>query len=571
VETGNFGIGESVFLKEFMMKTVDYFGTEKMSLSGFCKFCKNNVPLIISVTIGLFFSYGIKLVCYSIGIDTEFFLADKPSSLKWNVQIGRFGLSLLQRLWYIHEFNPVSAFFITFCFIWLFTISWSYCVAVFGKNTGRNNKLIPFALLFMTMPVWAEQFYFVFQSAETACMIFLCPYVIYLLYQGFLHNEKGKVICAFILLVLMISVYQAIILLFCAGVFACFVLLQEHSDYEPQVYRLLCLKLFITLISALAAYFLLDKLFVTVIFNTEKSEYLDNMNLWGKEPIIKNILRILLYGYILTIGHIPIVQSVTEPIMAQFARTGMEGVRVLSRQSKIIGNVLLLPVTLCFIIQISKMVQGKIVTGRRILYILAGIGIPFSIMLLPIILGNIPPVRSIYALPFVSAFMIFYLITKYKRPIASVIAGIALLVSIYQAQTTTQLFYSDYLRYQADVRLAFELDRSIIQIQDDTKKLPIAFVGKYQIDFKTNFLPGQVLGHSCFGWVSPNEVLESTKRGLAFMKSLGINYESPDENQMNQARVAAEFMPSYPATGSVIRLPDLIVVKLSESTYVETK
>ncbi|MDR0719070.1 MAG: glucosyltransferase domain-containing protein [Treponema sp.] len=553
------------------MKTVDYFGTEKMDLSGFCKFCKNNVPLIISVTIGLFFSYGIKLVCYSIGIDTELLLADKASYQKWIVQIGRFGSDLLHRFWYIHEFNPVGAFFITFCFIWLFTISWSYCLSVFGKNTGRNNKLIPFALLFMTMPVWAEQFYFVCQSAETACMIFLCPYVIYLLYQGFLHNEKGKVICAFTLLVLMISVYQAIIVLFCAGVFACFVLLQEHSDYEPQVYRLLCLKLFITVIAALAAYFLLDKLFVTVIFNTEKSEYLDNMNLWGKEPIIRNILRILLYGYILTIGHIPIVQSVAEPVMAQFARTGMELAKEFSRQSRIIGNVLLFPAALCFIIQISKMVQGKIVAGRRILYILAGIGIPFSIMLLSIISGNIPPIRSMYALPFASAFMIFYLITKYKKPISSVIAGIALLVSVYQAQTTAQLFYSDYLRYQEDVRLAFELDRSILRLQDDTEKLPIAFIGKYKIDFKTNFLPGGVLGHSFFGWPTPDYVFESTKRGLAFMQSLGINYESPDENQMNQARLAAEPMPSYPATGSVKRLSDLIVVKFSESMYVETK
>jgi hypothetical protein len=89
----------------------------------------------------------------------------------------------------------------------------------------------------MTIPVWVEQFYFVFQAAETACMILLCPYVIYLLYQGFLQEEKGKVIGAFTLLVLMISVYQAIVPLFCAGVFACFVLLQERSDYEPKVYN----------------------------------------------------------------------------------------------------------------------------------------------------------------------------------------------------------------------------------------------------------------------------------------------------------------------------------------------
>jgi hypothetical protein len=550
------------------MKTIDYFGTEKMSFSGFRDFCRKNVPLLVSVTAALFFAYGIKLVCYSTGIDAGLFAADKNSFLEWNVQLGRFGLVLLQRLWYIWEFNPLTAFFTAFCFIWLFTLSWCYCLAVFGKNTGRNNKLIPFALLFMTMPVWAEQFYFVFQSVETACMVFLCPYVIYLLYRGFLHNENKKVIGGFILLVLMTSVYQAIIPLFCAGVFACFVLMQENSNYEPPVYRLLCIKLFIALIAALAAYFLLDKIFVALIVKTEKSEYLDNMNLWGKEPLINSLKRILVYGYTLTIGHIPAVQAVAEPVMARFARSGVETARVFSEKSRLIGNILLLPGALCFLIHIGKTAKGKIAEGRRFLYILAGIGVPLSIMLLPIISGNIPPVRSMYSLPFVSAFVIFYVITKYKKPLASVIAGIAVLVSIYQAQITAQLFYSDYLRYQSDIKIAFDLDRSIIPLQDDIEEVPVAFIGKYEVDFKANFLPGEEIGHSCFGWAFPKEVFESTPQGLAFMQSLGINYQLPAENQMHQARAASESMPSYPAPGSVKRLPGLIVVKFSESTYI---
>jgi hypothetical protein len=376
----------------------------------------------------------------------------------------------------------------------------------------------------------------------------------------------------FILLVLMTSVYQAIIPLFCAGVFACFVLMQENSSYEPQVYRLLCVKLFIALVAALAAYFLLDKLFVTLIVKTEKSEYLNNMNLWGKEPVSKNLMRVLLYGYIITVGHIPAVQAIAEPVMARFARTGMEGARFISQNARLIGNIFLLPGVLCFLIQIGKTAGGKIAEGRRFLYVLAGIGVPLSIMLLPVISGNTPPIRAMYALPFVSAFVMFYLITTYKKPLASVIAGIAVLVSIYQAQITAQLFYSDYLRYQADVRLAFDVNKSIIPLQDDIEKVPVAFIGKHEIDFfKTNFLPGEVLGHSFFGWLDRKNVFESTGRGLAFMQSLGINHNLPDEKQMHQARAASESMPSYPAPGSVKRLPGLIVVKLSESTYLEPK
>jgi hypothetical protein len=39
-----------------MMKAIDYFGTEKMHFTGFCNFCKHNIPLLFSVTFALFFT-----------------------------------------------------------------------------------------------------------------------------------------------------------------------------------------------------------------------------------------------------------------------------------------------------------------------------------------------------------------------------------------------------------------------------------------------------------------------------------------------------------------------------------
>ena len=258
-------------------------GLEAVSLKGFGNFLRNNISLVITVSVALVFTYGIRLFWYSIGIDTGIFMADKAEFLKWHTQIGRFGLSLLSRLWYIHEFNPFTAFFTAFCLLWLSALSWCYIIAVFSHDTGRNNKLIPFALLFTTSAVWAEQFYFLFQAAEIALMLGVCPYVIYFLYTGFLNNEKRKIACAFVLLVYMTAVYQAFVPLFCGGVFACFVLLQEHSDYAPKIYRRLCLKLFITLLAALAVYLFIDRVIVPSVFHIEKSDYVDNMNQWGEK------------------------------------------------------------------------------------------------------------------------------------------------------------------------------------------------------------------------------------------------------------------------------------------------
>jgi hypothetical protein len=513
--------------------SVRYLSLEKVTVTGFYNFCRNNIPLIITVSITLFFTYGIKLFWHSIGIDTELFMADKSGSLKWSISIGRFGYALLSKLWYIKEFNPYTAFFTTFCLIWFSTISWCYIIAIFSMDTVKNNKLIPFALVFMTMPVWTEQFYFLLQAAENALIISLCPYVIYLLFKGFIDHEKIKIICAFILLAFMTSVYQAIVPMFCCGVFICFVLLQEHSEYEQRVYRSLCLKLFITLLGSLAVYFFIDRIIIPYVFHIARSEYIDDMNQWGKRPVRENINIIFSFRYILTmVMHIP--------------------------------SVWILSSTIFFLLKITLVMCRTIPSGRRLLYILAGIGIPLSIVLIHVIGGNQPPIRSLYSLPLAFAFMLFYSTEHIIiKPFKLIITCLSLLIAVYQAQITAQLFYSDQLRYNEDVRLAYELNNLITKVQPGNEKLPVVLVGKYQTASRNqvNFIQGDVIGHSVFGWGLTN------KRGLSFMGSLGINIDMPDENQIEQGYKEAESMSSYPHPDCVKRMQDFIVIRIAETMY----
>jgi hypothetical protein len=553
--------------KENKIVPVKYFNMEEVNVTGFCNFCRNNIPLIITVSITLFFTYGIRLFWHSIGHDTELFMADKSGMLKWSMAIGRFGNALLSKLWYIKEFNPYTAFFTAFCLIWFFTISWCYIIAIFSRDTVRNNKLIPFALLFMTMPVWAEQFYYLLQAAENALIISLCPYIIYLLFKGFLDHEKGKIICAFILLVFITSVYQAVTPLFCCGVFACFVLLQEYSEYDPRVYRRLCLKLFITLVSSLAVYFFIDRIIIPAVFHVERSSYLDNMNAWGQKSIRENIINLFLFVYTLTVGHIPLVQNIMNPIIARHAWAGMQAAEFFGTVSRISGNVLLLPATVIFLIKITIVMRNTIPSGRRLLYMLAGIGIPLCSIIMALMGGSWPPMRSHYALPFASAFMLFYLIRIFKKKTALIVTCLSLLVAVYQAEITAQLFYSDQIRYNEDVRLANELNNLIMQVQPRNRKLPVALIGQYQITsrFHANFLQGDTIGRSVFGLAKDH--YGTTGRGLSFMRSLGINFDMPGENQIKQAFKEAVSMPSYPDPGCVRRMHDYIVVRISETLY----
>jgi hypothetical protein len=562
--------------KENKVASVKYYNMEEVTVKGFCNFCRNNIPLVIAVSITLLFTYGIRLFWYSIGLDTAYFMVDKANTLKWTIALWRFGFALLSKLWYINESNPFTAFFTAFCFIWFFTISWCYIIAVFNMNTSRNNKLIPFALLFMTMPIWAEQFYFLLQAAENALIISLCPYVIYLLFKGFLDNEKGKIICASILLVFMISVYQAIVPMFCCGVFICFMLLSEHSEYEPQIYRNLCLKLFMTLLGSFMAYFFIARI-ILAVFHVENTWYVDYNNQWGRGPFRDNIIRILSLMYTLTVGHIPLFQRIVNPIIASYAGvyslTDIEIVEYTANVSRVHGNILLLPLAVFFLIKVTSVMRRTIPSGRRLLYMLAGIGIPLCIILLAVLTGSRPPMRTLFALPLAFAFMLFYLIRTYKKKAAAIIACLSLLIAVHQAEITAQLFYSDQIRYNEDVRLAYELNNLITQVQPENEKLPVVITGSYKPSsrFQTNFIKGGSIGYSFF------ELMENQHKSaglqtfviLVFMRSLGINFDMPNENQIERATKEAASIPPYPNPGYVKRMQDYIVVRLSENMYEE--
>jgi hypothetical protein len=413
------------------------------------------------------------------------------------------------------------------------------------------------------MPVWAEIFYFVFMAAETAFIITLCPYVIYFLFKGFLEAKKVAIFCAFFMLVFMISVYQAIVPLFCCGVFLCFILLRQNSGYPTRVYTLLCFKLFVALAAALAVYSCVDRLIIPAMFHIEKADYFDNMSQWGKVPVAKNIVNIIRAGFVYTIGQLPLFQN----FIARYARSGMQAAKFLTELSRVHGNILLLPLAVFFIVEMVKTARKKIPAGGRILYVLAGIGVPLSIMLLAIVGGNYPPIRAQWALPLAAAFMAYFLVKTYKKKAAAIVCVLALFTAARQIEITSQLFYSDHIRYTHDVRTAHDIAEKIKTVQNGINSLPVVFIGRYKVDsvFTKNFLQGEVPGHSFFEW--DRKTSGNTGRILAFMRTLGIDFIGPDANendQILQAVRAAESMPAYPDIGCVKRLDGLIVIKIGE-------
>lgn len=350
---------------------------------------------------------------------------------------------------------------------------------------------------------------------------------------------------------------------FCCSVFICFMLFLENSNYEQKIYRNLCLKIFAMFVCAMVVYAIIDRILIPSIF-MEKAQYLDEFNKWGSTSLKENILRILLFAYTITIGGVSQVQDIVNPIIALNA--GMDNAERVANISKAHGNILLLPLALLFIIKCISIARKKIASDKKSLYIIAAICIPLSIMFLAILGGNKPPIRAMYVLPLAFAFMFFFLIKNCSKKFCIAVVCFALFTAAYQAQITAQLLYSDQLRYNEDVRLAYEIRDAIIQTSLSDENLPIAIIGRSKVSekFRANFMQGEVIGNSFFefGWNRG----ETPLRALKFMQYLGIHFNLPNGEQMEKAINEAVYMPSYPNQGFVKKLPDVIVVKLSDST-----
>jgi hypothetical protein len=529
----------------------------------------------------LVFSYGIKLFNYSIGIDTERYMAYDRSltedikyinnkyiyeDVDWRPQ-GRFGLYFLQKIWDIKEFNPFTAFFLTLFFFYLSALSWSYLIAFYTNKLQHNYLLIPFSVFYITMPIWADQFGALLQSAETAFIIFLCPWSVFLLINGFFSRKLYLIFSGVFVLFFVISVYQAVVPLFCGGIFSCYLLVSENQEYPQEKNYLLCIYLFITLIASLALYFILNRLLILYYFNTEPSDYFNSIIRWGKEGSLKrNFTRIFSYIFSLSLGNFP--YPVSRYIIQKFSRSGENAVESIINYSRITGNVLFIPLTILFFCVIFASLKEIKTAVNKWLYFISGFFVFFSIFLFPIIIGGTVFNRMQWVLPFTSAFMFYKLLVffKDKKALHNIIFLSVILLSVHQAKITAQLFYSDYVRYQSDKEIAYKIDDMINEKYSAAGNLSLALIGGHERIFHKNFIKGELLGHSSFNYITEN-FFESSRHGLPFMYSLGIYYEMPNKEQMDMARGLARAMPSYPDRNCIGKINNVIVFKFSDSIY----
>ena len=548
------------------MKELKLYIEEKpFSFKGFLQFLKENTMLVLISALTIFLVYGAKLTTICFGVDTEHRIATQ-GYLNW-LQIGRFGLVALQKLWcnFLPNkelFNPYLSVIFGCMFLFLAALLWCFLLEVFSGGFIKKIAYIPFVIMFISHQVWTEQIYFALQSAECLFITFASPIAVYAMFLGTVKKDIKRITLGVLLAVFCTSVYQGVFILICCGICAVFVLFKENTKLESKEYTRICITLFALMLVCAMCYFILNKI-IQMILQVEKSDYLLKMVGNDRKSVKWAILNIGVYIYKLVFAHCTVISRIAEPIMARAARTGWKAVEQI-RESSLMANILILPAVIAYIFFVLKSEK------KSVLYIAAAFCVPLSCFVLVLIGGGDAPLRSQYVLPFAIGFVMMYGVSRIKGEIFFKLAvALFLLCGIKQVFVCSMLNYSDVMRYKADVRLSNYIAQKIKEVNTN-EDIPVFLYGVYHPRFAGNYIKGEVCGYSSFEWDNGVNLTDSTSRGIDFMKTQGYNF-SPvkleDTQLIEKARLIGETMSDFPSTDSVKNVGDVVVVRLSESSY----
>lgn len=526
------------------------------------KFLTEHKMLVIFCVVELLFIYGIRIFCYNVGVDTENSLIGSPTLNQRRVAMGRFGLVLLKYIQPDGKFSLYAANF--FAVLFLLSSSLFWCVIFdFYSKVKSNIGYFVFCLFYLSSPIWAEVIYFTTQAAETVFIVALCPICIYFMWEGMKKNRKIYTVGAICALAFLISVYQAVVAMFCAGIFIVYILEIENGALTDKQIKKLFINIVLSVTCALVLYFVADSIFINWIFKVDKSSYLTKMIGGNKGgSIIGKIALFLAFIYKIFFIHTPVHGKIVAPVLAGYM--GSEAVEHFTNAGQF-SCILYLPALVYCVICFCK---NKI---KSIFYFFAGAGVLGCAVIFVIAAGGSVAVRTLYAFVLAAAFLLYYSITHAGKRAVYIWCALAVLFGINQTLRSSLLLTSDQIRYEREVWLCDKMNDEIQRVKNmnhltDEK---VMVIGKYEFDYGPNFLAGDMCGQPVMAWFASSSKAEATSRTLAFMKAHGYSYKSvkKDDENIDELRSVAAEMPAFPDNGWVSEYNGTVIVKLSDFIY----
>lgn len=248
----------------------------KNDINDFVQFCKLNIKSIILIVIFTIMTYGIKIFNYSISIDTEKLINQYDWQMDTWASFGRFGLVFTKKLFGLKPFNAYISCFMMVVAMIIFGITWSYVISYFSFEKSKKSIITAvFPIIFITAPLFTEQFNFILQSFEVAFAIILCSIAVFFISKWTINSKNPiYIIISLICMIWGFGTYQAIVLLYISGALACYILIyiankKGNVKLDKNYFGLAVLKYSGSFILGYIAFFIVDKI-VKSFYGTSK-------------------------------------------------------------------------------------------------------------------------------------------------------------------------------------------------------------------------------------------------------------------------------------------------------------
>jgi hypothetical protein len=529
----------------------------------FIEFIKDNKWYWVATAITAILSYGFTLTNYSVGVDDS----EIPKYVQGDILAqGRFsGGQILRLIFDPYEFLPFWADALGMFVLIGSIIVWSmYFVRM---SCGRMDKkyTIIFSCIVISFPVGAYLYIFSGALYNVGCAFLFVGVALILFWGSFQDSESissplinfhksslSKISAAIIFLAISIGLVEWSAPLFLIGVFSGMLLYYGSNDatsvkLSSKIFLITIVKITIVLVLALILKELLTNLYQK-LNHISPSGYLSNYMIWNRSTVIQDIPRFIASLLTVFFGDLYEGQKTSFWLMAVsygiLADTFIAIYLSIKRKSGIPALIVF-----CFVISVFSL---NIVTGNTILemrtYVYLAMPTAFALMFATFLIceDNFTRLSS-------PGTITLHMTSGLKIAVVSFIVLIVLL----QTKEINRLLYWEYLRYEADVRTAYNIIDEI-EKQDGSIKKPVVFIGPFRTSANIR------MGYSVFEhdrWNLPERMVYPD-RIISFMRQLGYNVRAvSSQNELDKALYEAKNMQSYPKEGSIRAFKDFIVVK----------
>lgn len=518
-------------------------------LKNFKNFCKENIPLIIYTFFLTLLIYGLKIVNYSYGMDSNAYISNQKNYFWHWLSIGRFGEVFIKKYFWgsftnIYLLNILTFILFGFCSILL-------CYFFDKLLIKKTKKIYIIPSLFITSQIFVYQFYFVLQNFEFATGLILVLIAAILVENNSTSKSTNKIVkvlkyaLSIALLIISMSVYLSFALYY-VGIAASILLIKVYNNYCSGSYikfvELIksAFPYIITLVTSIVLVTLIDRL-VLKILQIPRLSHETAMMLWFKVPFKDAVISLLK-----SLKRVILMQN--HPSQTNVYTFGF-----------LFGIILMLVVLIKLLLSKNKNFISLLVCFATLT--LSGVGIIFATATVPVPRSMVPQ------FPFMVAFLIFYSSLFFNKKVLNYcIVIVVAIFTINQVKTSSNLVAAEQMTFEEDQRTIMRIASAVDNLKlENPSSYYLMIIGSS--DSKNQFnlqAQNELVGLSLFkfGLTGEGSAFHINNNILDIMKIMGLRFRFPSREQYDDYWKNKTTLEDNTEFGIEV-IDDFIIVKVS--------